>query len=75
MVSFVCLEMVEEQETTHFNNVQGLVNAGLGVERETGIDLSGDLAGNNLQDLLAKLNQETVKGSIDLGVDILAGLL
>lgn len=67
--------MVVEEKTTHLDNVQGLVNAGLGVERETGIDLGGDLAGNDLQDLLAELNQETVEGSIDLGVDVLTGLL
>lgn len=60
---------------THLDNVQGLVNTGLGVKRETGVDLSGDLAGNDLQDLLAKLDQETVEGSIDLRVDVLAGLL
>lgn len=55
--------------------MQGLVDTGLGVERETGVDLSRDLAGNNLQDLLAELDQQTVEGSIDLRVDILAGLL
>lgn len=55
--------------------MQGLVDAGLCVEREAGIDLCGDLAGDDLEDLLAELDEETVKGGINLGVDVLAGLL
>ena len=60
---------------TDLDNVQSLVNAGLGVEREAGIDLGGDLARNNLEDLPAELDQEPVEGGIDLGVEVLAGLL
>lgn len=46
--------------------MKGLVNRGLGVERETSIDLSGDLAGDDIKDLLAELNEETVQGGVDL---------
>ena len=41
----------------------------LGVERERGIDLGGDLAGDDLEDLGAELDEEVVQGSIDLLVD------
>ena len=50
--------------------MQGLVDGGLGVEGEAGIDLGGDLARNDLEDLLAELDQETVEGIIDLLVDV-----
>jgi hypothetical protein len=58
--------------------VEGLVNGSLGVEGEPGIDLGGDLAGHNLQDLLAELDKKTVKSSIDLLVlraTVLLGVL
>jgi hypothetical protein len=57
--------------------VQGLVNGGLGVEREAGVDLGGDLAGDDLENLLAELDQEAVDGIVNLHVDALAlaGLL
>jgi len=51
------------------NDVKGLVNGSLGGERETGIDLSGDLSWDNLQDLLSELDEELVEGSVDLLVD------
>jgi hypothetical protein len=60
---------------THVNDVQSLLDGGLGVEGETGVDLSGDLAGDDLEDLLAELDQETVKGMVNLGVDVAALLL
>jgi hypothetical protein len=46
----LCL-LVSWRETS-LDNVQGLVDTGLGVEREAGIDLGGDLAGDDLEDLL-----------------------
>lgn len=49
--------------------MKSLVNRGLGVERETSIDLSRNLAGDDIKDLLAKLNQETVEGGVDLLVE------
>lgn len=57
---------------TYLDDVEGLVNGGLGVEREAGIDLSGDLAGDDLEDLLAELDKQTVEGGIDLLVESLA---
>lgn len=55
--------------------MEGLVNTSLGIEGEASINLGGDLAGDNLEDLLAEFNQEIVQGSIDLGVKALTGLL
>jgi hypothetical protein len=49
--------------------VEGLVDRGLCAERESGIDLSGDLAGDDLEDLLAELDEEVVKSRVDLLVD------
>lgn len=52
--------------------MEGLVDGSLRVEREASINLSGDLSGDDLEDLLAELNQETVKGGVDLLVDVAA---
>jgi hypothetical protein len=49
--------------------VQGLVNGGLGVKGEASVDLGGDLAGNDLKNLLAELNEKTVEGGVDLLVN------
>lgn len=57
------------------DDVQGLVDRGLGVEGEAGVNLGRDLAGDDLEDLLAELDQETVQRSIDLIVDRAALLL
>jgi hypothetical protein len=56
----------------YLNNVKGLVDGGLGIEREASINLGGDLSGNDLENLLAELNQELVKGGVNLLVDVLA---
>lgn len=55
--------------------MKGLVNGSLGGERETGIDLSGDLSWDNVQDLLTKLNKELVEGGVNSGVKVLTLLL
>jgi hypothetical protein len=57
---------------SYLDDGEGLVNGGLGVEGQLGVNLGGDLAGNDLEDLLAELNEETVQGGIDLLVDGLA---
>ncbi len=49
--------------------MQGLVHGSLGVEGEAGIDLSRDLAGDDLKNLLAELNEEVVKGGVNLLID------
>jgi hypothetical protein len=51
---------------TYLDDVQSLVNRGLGVEGKPGVNLCGNLAGDDLEDLLAELDEETVEGSIDL---------
>lgn len=55
--------------------MQGLVNGGLCVEGEAGIDLSRDLAGDNLKNLPAELNEKSVKGILDLVVKVATLLL
>lgn len=55
--------------------MEGLVDGGLGIEREAGIDLSGDLSRDDLENLLAELNKETVESVVDLLVDIALSLL
>lgn len=52
--------------------MQSLVDRGLGVEGEAGIDLGGHLAGDDLEDLLAELDQETVESRVDLFIEGLA---
>lgn len=55
--------------------MKSLVDGGLGVKRVESIDLSGDLAGNDLEDLLAELDEKTVKSIVDLLLDGTALLL
>lgn len=64
MPSFNCQSYLDDGE--------GLVNGGLGVEGQLGVNLGGDLAGDDLEDLLAELNEETVQGGIDLLINGLA---
>lgn len=52
--------------------MKGLVDGGLGVEGEAGVNLGRDLAGDDLEDLLAELDEEAVEGGIDLVVDVTA---
>jgi len=59
-------------DVTHLDDTEGLLDTGLSVEGESGVNLGGDLAGNNLEDLLAELDEESIKDSIDLVVDALA---
>lgn len=67
--------MPSKNQVTYLDDLKGLVDGALGVEGQLGVDLSGDLAGNDLEDLLAELNQQAVQGGIDLLVDGLAVLL
>jgi hypothetical protein len=57
------------------DDVQRLVYRLLGGEGEARINFCGDLAGHNLEDFLAKLYQQVVKGSIDLVLNVGAVLL
>jgi hypothetical protein len=49
--------------------VERLVNGLLGAEGESGIDLSRNLAGDDLEDLLAELDEEVVERRVDLLLD------
>jgi hypothetical protein len=57
---------------THLDDAEGLLDTGLSVEGESGVNLGGDLAGNDLEDLLAELDKESIENSIDLVVNVLA---
>ena len=49
--------LVDTDGLVESNELPGLGLGGLLVEGETGIDLSGDTAGDDLQDLLAELDE------------------
>jgi len=52
--------------------VQSLVDTGFGVEGEPRIHLGRNLAGDDLENLLAELYEQAVEGSVDLLVNIFA---
>jgi hypothetical protein len=54
---------------TNVDDVKGLLDGLLGVERESSVDLGGDLARDDLENLLAELDKEVVEGGLDLLVD------
>ena len=60
---------------TYVDNAKSLLDGDVLVEGEAGVNLSGDLAGDDLQDLAAELDKEVVEGDVDLLVDLLAVLL
>jgi hypothetical protein len=60
---------------TYVDNAKSLLDGDVLVEGEAGVNLSGDLAGDDLQDLAAELDKEVVEGHVDLLVDLLAVLL
>ena len=60
---------------TYVDDPKGLVNAALLVERVGSVHLSGDLARDDVQNLLAELDEEEVQSVLDLLVDVLALLL
>ena len=55
--------------------MQGLVDGGLCVEREAGVDLGRNLSGDYLEDLATELNQESVESIVDLLVQVATLLL
>lgn len=57
---------------TYIEDVEGFIDRGLHVEGEACVDFGGDFARNDFKDLLAELDEEAVKGRIDLLVYIFA---
>ena len=55
---------------TYIDNVKSLVDRGLHVEGKASVDLGGDLTRDNLEDLLAKFDEEAVESSIDLAISV-----
>ena len=60
---------------TYVDNAESLLDGDVLVEGEAGVDLSGDLAGDDLQDLGTELDEQVVEGDVDLLSDVLAVLL
>lgn len=54
---------------THINNLEGLVNGALGIKGQLGVNLGGDTAGDDVENLLAELDEEAVEGVVDLLVN------
>ena len=52
----------------YLDDLEGLGNGSLGIEGKAGIDLGGDLAGDDLENLGTELNEKTVKSQLDLVV-------
>lgn len=59
----------------YLDDLKGLLDGGIGVEGQLGVDLSGDLAGDDVEDLLSELDKETVEGGLNLLIEGLAVLL
>lgn len=70
-----CVSIAREAVSTYVNDAEGLLDGDLLVEGEAGVDLSGDLAGDDLQDLSTELDKQVVEGDVDLLSDVLAVLL
>ena len=58
-----------EGKKSCLDNVQGLVHRSLGIEGESGIDLGGDLAGDDLENPFTELDEEEVECPVNLLVD------
>jgi hypothetical protein len=57
---------------TYVDDAESLLDGDLLVEGEAGVNLSGDLAGNDLENLATELDKKVVESDVNLGVDILA---
>lgn len=53
----------------YLDDVKSLINRGLGVEGEASIDFGGNFSGDDGENLLAELDEETVKGGVNLLID------
>lgn len=59
----------------YLDDVQSLVDGLLGVEGESSVDLGGDLAGDDGENLTAELDQQAVESMVDLALDVATLLL
>ena len=75
VLSVLCTIVRVVAVLTYVDDAKSLLDGDVLVKGETGIDLGGDLAGNDLQDLATELDEEVVEGDVDLLVDLLAVLL
>lgn len=63
------------QVEPYLDDVQSLVDGLLGVEGESSVDLGGDLAGDDGENLTAELDQQAVESVVDLALDVATLLL
>ena len=54
----------------YINDMAGFVDGSFRVERKASINFGGDFAGNDIEDFPAELYQKSVKGCVNLLVDI-----
>lgn len=64
--------LIDAEGLVEVDDVEGLGDGRGLVEGEARVDLGGDLARDEGEDLFAELNEETVHGGVGLGVDVLA---
>ena len=57
---------------TYVDDVQRLVHAGLRVERKARVDLGRDLAGDDLENLAAELDEQAVERGVDFLIEVFA---
>ena len=50
---------------TYIDDVKGLVDGALDIKGETGIDFRGDPARDDIEDLFAKFDQQSIKRCVD----------
>jgi hypothetical protein len=58
--------------STYVDDAESLLDGDLLVEGEAGVNLSGDLAGDDLQDLATELDEQVVEDDVDHLVGLLA---
>ena len=57
---------------TNINDMESLVDGALDVEGEASVDFGGDLARDDLENLFAEFDEETVEGRVDLLIYVFA---
>lgn len=60
---------------TYLDDLKSLVDGSLGIEGELGVNLGGDLSGDDVKNLLSELNKETVESGLNLLIEGLSVLL
>ncbi len=67
--------LLDADRLVEVNELVGLLDGSGLVERVLGVDLGRDTAGDDLEDLLAELDEERVDGEVNLALDVTRLLL